>query len=48
MDINKAYRALTNEKAKENFKKYGNPDGPGLFHYGFALPFFLLEGKTGY
>lgn len=48
MNINKAYRALTNEKAKENYKKYGNPDGPGILSYGFALPFFLFEGKTGF
>ena len=48
MNINKAYRALTNEKAKENFRKYGNPDGPGLLQYGFALPFFLFQGKAGY
>ena len=47
ININKAYRALTNEKAKENFKKYGNPDGPGLLEFGFALPFFLFEGKIG-
>ena len=47
IDINKAYRALTNEKAKENYRKYGNPDGPGLLQYGFALPFFLLRGKIG-
>ena len=47
MNINKAYRSLTNEKAKENFKKYGNPDGPGLLSYGFALPFFLFKGKIG-
>ena len=48
VNINKAYRALTNEKAKENYKKYGNPDGPGILSYGFALPFFLFEGKTGF
>lgn len=47
MNINKAYRALTDEKAKENFKKYGNPDGPGLLSYGYALPFFLVQGKAG-
>ena len=47
ININKAYRALTNEKAKENYKKYGNPDGPGLLSYGFALPFFLFQGKVG-
>ena len=47
MNINKAYRALTNEQAKENYKKYGNPDGPGALSYGFALPFFLFQGKLG-
>ena len=47
ININKAYRALTNEKAKENYKKYGNPDGPGVLEFGFALPFFLLKGKIG-
>ena len=43
----KKQSALTNEKAKENYKKYGNPDGPGLFTYGYALPFFLFQGKMG-
>lgn len=26
--ITKAYEALTNEVAKKNWEKYGNPDGP--------------------
>ena len=47
MNINKAYKALTNEKAKENYTKYGIPDGPGLLSYGCALPFFLFQGKAG-
>ena len=48
MNINKAYRSLTNQKARENYQKYGNPDGPGLLSYGFALPFFLFKGKIGF
>ena len=28
-EIAKAYKTLTDEEAKENWKKYGNPDGPG-------------------
>jgi len=32
---------LTDEKAKENFLKFGNPDGKGAFAVGIALPKFL-------
>ncbi|CAF5190099.1 unnamed protein product, partial [Rotaria sp. Silwood1] len=28
-EIAKAHKTLTDEEAKENWKKYGNPDGPG-------------------
>lgn len=28
MQVKKAYDALTNEQAKANYEKYGNPDGP--------------------
>jgi len=48
MNINKAYRALTNPKAKDNFEKYGNPDGPGLLQYGYFLISFLFQGRVGY
>jgi translocation protein SEC63 len=34
---------LTDETAKENYKKYGNPDGPGSFQVAIALPRFLLN-----
>jgi translocation protein SEC63 len=33
---------LTDETAFENFKKYGNPDGPGSYNVAIALPRFLL------
>ena len=32
---------MTDEKAKSNFVKYGNPDGQGSFAVGIALPNFL-------
>lgn len=45
VDITKAYRALTDEVTRENFLKYGHPDGPQQTRYGIALPKFLVEGK---
>lgn len=44
--INKAYKALTDEVVKENFLKYGNPDGPNEIKHGIALPKFLIDGPT--
>ena len=38
IQITKAYTIMTDEKARENFEKYGNPDGPGNFQVGIALP----------
>eukprot|EP00922_Rhytidocystis_sp_ex-Travisia-forbesii_P008885 GHVS01012981.1.p1 GENE.GHVS01012981.1~~GHVS01012981.1.p1 ORF type:complete len:632 (-),score=114.26 GHVS01012981.1:103-1998(-) len=43
MMINKAYESLTNEVAKANYEKYGNPDGPGVMKVGIGLPRFLVE-----
>ena len=34
---------MTDETAFDNFKKYGNPDGPGSYNVGIAMPRFLLE-----
>lgn len=44
--INKAYKALTDESVRENFLKYGNPDGPNEIKHGIALPEFLINGKA--
>lgn len=41
--LTKAYNILTDETAYDNFKKYGNPDGPGSYSVAIALPRFLLE-----
>lgn len=47
--IAKAYQALTDPISRENFEKYGHPDGRQGFQMGIALPDFLLniEGASG-
>lgn len=44
--ITKAHDCLTDEKAKVNCEKFGNPDGPGTFHVAIALPSFLLRKEN--
>ncbi|KAL0299590.1 UNVERIFIED_CONTAM: DnaJ protein ERDJ2A [Sesamum radiatum] len=41
--IAKAYQALTDPISRENFEKYGHPDGRQGFQIGIALPQFLLN-----
>lgn len=43
MMINKAYEALTDETSRENYEKYGNPDGRQAMEFMIGLPSFLLE-----
>jgi translocation protein SEC63 len=43
MKIAKAYEALTDETAKENYEKYGNPDGKQSLEVSIGLPSMLLE-----
>uniref|UniRef100_A0A803MKU6 J domain-containing protein n=1 Tax=Chenopodium quinoa TaxID=63459 RepID=A0A803MKU6_CHEQI len=47
--ISKAYQALTDPISRENYEKYGHPDGRQGFQMGIALPQFLLniEGASG-
>ncbi|KAF5184239.1 Dnaj protein erdj2 [Thalictrum thalictroides] len=47
--ISKAYQALTDPISRENFEKYGHPDGKQGFQMGIALPQFLLniDGASG-
>lgn len=40
--ISKAYQALTDDVARANYEKYGNPDGPGTMKIGIGLPHFLI------
>jgi len=44
--LTKAYKILTDETAYENFKKYGNPDGPGSYNVAIAMPRFLLQKEN--
>jgi len=45
--LTKAYNILTDETASQNFKKYGNPDGPGgSQNVAIALPRFLLKTEN--
>ncbi|KAF4670401.1 secretory subunit [Perkinsus olseni] len=46
IQISKAYQALTDEVAKANYEKYGNPDGPQTMKIGVGLPSFLLEQQN--
>jgi len=43
MMVAKAYEALTDPDAMENYKKYGNPDGKQSLEVSIGLPSFLLE-----
>jgi translocation protein SEC63 len=43
MLIAKAYEALTDPVAKENYAKYGNPDGKQSLEVSIGLPSFLLQ-----
>lgn len=43
--LNLAYKALTDEVTRNNFLKFGHPDGPQDLSHGIALPKFLVEGK---
>ncbi|KAJ9164232.1 hypothetical protein P3X46_023834 [Hevea brasiliensis] len=47
--ITKAYQALTDPISRENYEKYGHPDGRQGFQMGIALPQFLLDidGASG-
>ncbi|GAV08619.1 hypothetical protein RvY_18284 [Ramazzottius varieornatus] len=46
IQITKAKAALTDEVARENWEKYGNPDGPGVTEFGIALPVWLVQGNN--
>mmetsp|Transcript_87811 Transcript_87811/g.188383 ORF Transcript_87811/g.188383 Transcript_87811/m.188383 type:complete len:672 (-) Transcript_87811:157-2172(-) len=43
IQITKAYQALTDEVARRNWERFGNPDGPQTTKVGIGLPRFLLE-----
>jgi len=45
MKITKAAEALTDPAARENWEKYGNPDGPGAMMFGIAFPAWIVSEK---
>lgn len=44
IQINLAYKALTDETTKRNLELYGHPDGQQEVTHGVAIPKFLVEG----
>jgi len=46
MLINKAYEALTDPVAKENWERYGNPDGKQSLEVSIGLPSWLLDANN--
>lgn len=45
VEITKAYKALTDETIRENWEKYGHPDGRQEISMGIALPKKIVEGR---
>ena len=46
IQITKAYTIMTDPVARENFLKFGNPDGKGSFAVGIALPNMLQNPEN--
>lgn len=44
--VSKAYEALTDETARENYEKFGNPDGRQNMQVSIGLPSFLLDADN--
>lgn len=40
------FKALTDEEARRNWEKYGNPDGQGAMSFGIALPSWIVEKEN--
>lgn len=46
--LTKAYKALTDDEARRNWEKYGNPDGPSAMSFGIALPSWIVEKENSF
>merc|ERR1712025_876819 len=44
--VQKAYAALTDDVARENYQKYGHPDGPQSMSVSIGLPSFLENDEN--
>ena len=38
--------SLTDEVSRENWRTYGNPDGPQAISFGIALPSWIVEKQN--
>lgn len=48
IQVSKAYKTLTDPAARDNYAKYGNPDGPQATSSTIGLPTFLLDPSNQY
>ena len=48
IEINKAYKTLTDETSRKNWEEYGNPDGPTTYSLGIALPSWLVDSRNAF
>lgn len=48
IEINKAYKTLTDETSRKNWEEYGNPDGPTTYSLGIALPSWLVDSNNAF
>lgn len=46
LQVTRAHQALTDEISRENYKKFGNPDGPGPMKIAIGLPYFLMKKEN--
>merc|ERR1711871_751669 len=46
MKISKAYEALTDDEARENWEKYGNPDGKQSMEVSIGLPSWIMDTEN--
>jgi translocation protein SEC63 len=45
-ELVKAFKSLTDNETRRNWEEYGNPDGPGVTHFGIALPKWMVDDKN--
>ncbi|KAH7101122.1 hypothetical protein BKA62DRAFT_743479 [Auriculariales sp. MPI-PUGE-AT-0066] len=46
IEITKAYKSLTDSQIRENWEKWGHPDGKQEFGMGLAIPPWIVEAKN--
>ena len=47
VEISKAYKTLTDEEIRNNYIRYGHPDGKQSYSIGIALPKFIVTDGNG-